>query len=383
MNDRQSEQQKRLQDAVPHERDAPPTAGGRELHRSRVIGSSVLGIAVLVFCWYFAEILLLAFAGILLALAYRGIAGKISSNSPMPMGWAVAAVILLSLLLLTLTAIYLGPTLVSGIDQLISDIPAALERMGQLLQQHTPLEENLENLLASTAPNELTPQLLSRIGGLLYTAMGIFSTVIGSLFSVLVVFFVGVYGAATPQAYLTGVVRLIPPSRRQRVRGVCHLIAHDLQRWLLGRLLSMMVVTVMTWTGLLLLGLPAALTLAVIAGLLAFIPNIGPVLALIPAVLTGLNQSPVAALYVLILYTFIQLIESYLINPLIQRRAVMLPPALVIIVQLIMGVAFGFLGLLFATPLAVAIRDFVQKLYVEDVLERSDDKTAAVITADG
>jgi predicted PurR-regulated permease PerM len=353
----------------------------QQLHGSRVIGSAVLGVAALLFCWYFSDILLLTFAGILLALAYRGLAVKISAHSSIPIGWAVAGVIVLSLLIVVLMGFYLGPAFVAGIDQLISDIPAALERMGRFLQQYTVVEKNLENLLESTAQSELTPQLLSRISGLLFTAMGIFSTVIGSIFSVLVVFFVGVYGAATPQAYLPGVIRLIPPARRQRVREVFQLIAHDLQRWLVGRLLSMTVVTALTWIGLLLLGLPAALTLAVLAGLLAFIPNIGPVLALIPAVLTGLNQSPVTALYVLILYTVVQLIESYLITPLIQRRAVTLPPAFVIIVQLIMGVAFGFLGLLFATPLAVVIRDFVQKLYVEDVLERGADENATLVTA--
>jgi predicted PurR-regulated permease PerM len=109
-------------------------------------------------------------------------------------------------------------------------------------------------------------------------------------------------------------------------------------------------------------------TLGLLAGLLEFIPNIGPILAAVPAILLALLQSPTLALYVLLLYVGIQMAEGYVIYPLIQERAVSLPPALVLGGQILLGVLAGFIGLLVATPLLVCLMVLIQKLYVEDTL---------------
>ena len=130
----------------------------------------------------------------------------------------------------------------------------------------------------------------------------------------------------------------------------------------------MIIIGVLTAVGLWLLGVPLALTLGLLAALLTFIPNIGPILAVVPAALLALLQSPTRALYVVLLYLGIQTVESYLLTPLMQKRTVSLPPALTIFAQVLMGILVGRIGLVLATPLTAALFVLVKMLYVEDIL---------------
>jgi predicted PurR-regulated permease PerM len=152
------------------------------------------------------------------------------------------------------------------------------------------------------------------------------------------------------------------------VREVLDAIGHVLQRWLVGQLVLMAIVGTITWIGLALLGVPFALPLALFAGLSEFVPYVGPIVAAIPAVLVGFAEGPHLALWVAGLYIAVQSIESYVLTPLIQQRAVYLPPALLLFSQVVLGVTAGPLGVIVATPLAAAGLVAVNKLYVEDVL---------------
>jgi predicted PurR-regulated permease PerM len=196
----------------------------------------------------------------------------------------------------------------------------------------------------------------------------VFSTSLGLLTDVVIGFFIGLFLAAQPQVYLTGLLRLLPREKRARAREVLHAIAYTLKWWLIGQFTSMSIVGFLFALGLWLLHVPLALTLGLLAMLLAFIPYIGPLLAAVPAVLFALTQSPTRALYVLVLYTAIQLIESYVLTPLIQRQAVLLPPVLTILAQVLLGVFVGGFGLMLATPLVATVLVLVKMLYIEDIL---------------
>jgi predicted PurR-regulated permease PerM len=113
---------------------------------------------------------------------------------------------------------------------------------------------------------------------------------------------------------------------------------------------------------------PFAFILGLVAAILDFIPNIGPLIAAIPALMVGLSQDGTTVLYIAILYFVVQILEGYLITPFIEQRVVNLPPALLLITQLVLGAGFGILGLLLASPLAVVIMVLVQMLYMRDVL---------------
>ena len=118
-----------------------------------------------------------------------------------------------------------------------------------------------------------------------------------------------------------------------------------------------------------LLGIPLALTLALLAAALDFIPNIGPLASAVPALLLALLQGPTTALWVMLLYVIVQVVESYILAPLVQRRAVSLPPALLLGAQVLLPMLFGFPGLLLATPVTVLLLVVVRNLYVEAILE--------------
>lgn len=188
--------------------------------------------------------------------------------------------------------------------------------------------------------NELVPDkadVLARV-------TGVFSTTFGAIANFFIIIFIGLYVAAEPRLYSDGLIRLVPLNRRQRAREVLDEVGSTLRWWLIGKVASMIVVGVSTVVGLWLLDIPLALTLGLLAALLTFIPNVGPILSVVPAMLLALMQSPMQALYVALLYLGIQTVESYFLTPLMQKRTVSLPPALTIFTQVLFGVMVGSLG---------------------------------------
>ncbi|MDQ3256520.1 MAG: AI-2E family transporter, partial [Acidobacteriota bacterium] len=194
------------------------------------------------------------------------------------------------------------------------------------------------------------------------------STTLSSLANLVIILFVGIYLAADSGSYTRGLVKLFPRDHRPRAREVVDAVGDTLWWWLVGKLIAMVIVGLLTWLGLSLFGVPLALTLGILAALLDFIPNIGPIIAGVPAVLLALMISPTTALYVFIFYVVIQSLESYVLTPVLQMKTVKLPPALTIVAQVLLGVLAGGIGLILATPLAAAIFVMVKMLYVEDTL---------------
>ena len=124
-----------------------------------------------------------------------------------------------------------------------------------------------------------------------------------------------------------------------------------------------------TSSGRISIGIPAALTLGLLAGFLDFVPFIGPIVAAIPAIVLALAGDPETALWVVGLYLVVQQIEGNIITPLFQKRAVELPPALLLFSLVAAGLVFGIAGVMFAEPLTVVLYVLVKRLYVRDALD--------------
>src|SRR5690606_9115291 len=160
-----------------------------------------------------------------------------------------------------------------------------------------------------------------------------------------------------------------PHEQRERVRELCTAIARALRSWFVGRLLSMTVIGIGTGIGLWIAGVPLAVPLGLLAGIASFVPNLGPILSALPGILVGLSASPQTALWALLVYVGVQMLESYLINPFIEQRVVSLPPVLLLAFEMLMGLSAGVIGLFMATPLLVSIVVIGQALYLRDMLE--------------
>jgi len=315
--------------------------------------------AGLLLLWRGREVFLLTFAAILLAVLLHGLAQWLSAVTPLSRGWALALVIL-ALAGACVGGVWLfAPGVALQIQQLSQNLSFAIERLRGLLAQYSWGQSLLDSLPgALTAPGS---NLIAR-------ATNLFSTALGAVVNMVVVLFLGFYLAASPGLYTGGLVRLLPEQHRQRMCAVLATLGRVLQRWLAGRFLLMAANGLLTSLGLLWLGVPLPWTLGVLAGLLNFIPNLGPVIAAVPALLIALAQSPRQALYVLVLYLVLQSLDGYVFTPLVQRRTVALPPALTIGAQVLLGVLFGGLGVLLATPLAASVLVLVKMLYLHDTL---------------
>jgi predicted PurR-regulated permease PerM len=197
---------------------------------------------------------------------------------------------------------------------------------------------------------------------------------VGGLADLLLIVFGGLFLAAQPGLYRQGFLLLLPPGgSRERVAGTLDASGTALRRWLLGQLVAMLLVFVLTGLGLWAIGVPAALALALLAGLAEFVPLIGPIVAAIPALLIALSDGWQTALWTLLLYLAIQQVESNLIMPVVQHRVVSLPPAVTLFAVVAFGLLFGSLGVLFATPLAVVVFVAVKKLWVRETLGEPTD----------
>lgn len=316
-----------------------------------------LVIVLLYLLWQIADVLLLIFAAILLAVFLRGLSHLLSKYSPLSDRVAFPVVIGLLVLVLIGGGVLLAPHIINQVQQ--------LSGLWQELDQQLQQSGWLQRLLAQTPPIE---QLVSTGGNVLSQVGDAFASTLDILIAFVVILFVGVFVAINPSLYINGAVKLIPVNRRSRARQVIHAIGHTLRWWLIGRATSMMVVGLLTALGLWLLGLPSALLLGLLTGLLTFVPTIGSTLAIVPPFLLGLSDSFITAIYVVIFYLAIQLVESYMITPLVQRQTVSLPPALTVTAQVLMGVLAGALGVAMATPLAAVILVLVRMLYIEDSL---------------
>lgn len=323
-----------------------------------VVAATVLTMAA----WRGLTALLVTFAGVLLAVLLRSLMQLLQRRWALGNGAALAVVCVVLLGLVAGAATLFASPLQAQIAEMYDELPKAWARLREQLASY-PLGQRLLSQAQDATPlaDVAAPAARQMMQALSRTA-----TTIGYLVLVL---FTGLFLAAEPDLYRRGLLRLFPMGARPRLAEVLDEVGERLQRWLVGRALLMLVVAGLTWGGLALLGVPLAFALAVLAGLLTFIPNFGPIISAVPAVLLGLLQGPTTALYVGLLYLGIQTAESYTLEPYVMRKADDLPPALVIVGQLFLGVTLGALGLVLATPLIVVLNVLIKRLYVEDVVE--------------
>jgi len=347
------------------EHSSPPN-DARSPHRDFIqkILIVVLFALILIVLWQGAEIVLLVFAGLLLAIFLRSLSGFIKRYTPLSENWSLTVVLLAIVALVALGVWLLSDSMQRQFEELSEQLPVAFEQMRGQISKY-PLGRRIVEQMPEPQ------QLIGRQSTNVFRRItGLFSTAFDVVANIIIVLMTAVYFAFSPKLYNEGVVKLVPQNKDKRAREILATMESTLRSFLLGISGSMTINGVLTFLGLWFLGVPFAIPLGIIAGLMSFIPNIGPLIASAPAILIALSQSPAQALYVVILYLAVQNLDGFLISPLIQQRAVSVPPVLVIASQLLLAVLFGFLGLLLAVPIVAVVFVAVKMIYIEDILGR-------------
>lgn len=335
---------------------------------TKTIFIALLMLSALALLIFHANFFLLVFAGIFFSTLLNFSSNWIVSKSKMPYWLALLLVLLFMTGILVLIIVLVGPSMVEQVKEMSNTLPKSLHNLREEIRQTSVGRNLFEELPADLgALLEDREEVMSRI-------VGSFSTTVGAIANFFIIIVTGIFLASSPKIYTHGFVRLFPVNFRPRLREVMDKAQYSLSLWMMAKLISMLVVGVFTAIGLEILGMPMPYALALIAALFSFIPNIGPYLALAPAVLIALMQGGNMYIYVLILYFGIQIVESYLITPMIEKKMVHLPPALTLFWLVLLGIVTGILGLILATPILAALIVIIEEFYVKDHLEAGSDE---------
>ncbi len=301
------------------------------------------------------SVFLLILAGALIAIFFLGLSGLICRKTKWKEGICLAIAVFGTLLLVTGLFWLMGAKIQTQVEQLSDTFPATIENAKSQLSQNSIGKMIVEKVNS--------PETINKAQAIAST---FFKTTFGVFGDIYVVLFLGIFFTVSPNVYKKGIVQLIPQQGQKKGEEVVDKLGDKLKKWLKGKFFAMLVVFILTATGLLILGIPLWLVLALIAGLLNFIPNFGPLIAMIPAVLVALMQGPATAALVGGLYIIIQVVESNFITPMVQQKLISIPPALIIGAQLLISPLTGGWGLVLATPLMLITMTLVQELYIKE-----------------
>jgi predicted PurR-regulated permease PerM len=333
-----------------------------------VIAVLVAGVAA--FAWVIRQALLVLFVAILFAVLLDGMTRLAMRWLRLPRPLALTLAILVIIACIGGIFTFGGLRVASEAPALRSSLQKSVQRIQQELRG-LDVEHKLHDVGIGSGKAGSGP--LSKDAGPVFSAIfshvqGYLSNSVEMVADLFIVIVAGIYFAANPRFYVDTFLKLMPQRRRERLAVVAREVGHGLRRWLLGVFISMLAVGIATGIGLTLLHVPLAGLLAIIATVMTFIPYIGTIISMVPALLVALLVSPITVLYVLLLYLFAHALEGYLVTPLVQSRTVRLAPGWLILSELAGGLAAGVFGVLIAAPLLVTITIAMQLLYVEDVL---------------
>ena len=326
-------------------------AGDRQFVRRVLIVIALVSVAYL--AWQLRTVLVMLFGAVVVATVFRALSDLIRKILPVRDSIAVA----LSVMVILGGLVALGAVFGSYMGQQVQVLGEALPKAWQSLERRIG-ELGLGEALRSAS---LGGGTLSNLGR---TIMSVGS----GLADFLIVIFGGIFLAAQPNFYRAGAIKLVPSAKRALVAEAMIDSERALRLWLKGQLVAMVIVGLLTGLGLWLLGVPSAMVLGVMAGLLEFIPFAGPVIAAVPALLLALAVSPDLALWVVLLYVAVQQIEGAVVQPLVQQYAVDLPGVVLLFALIAFGTLFGIIGVILAAPLAVVSYVLVKRLYVQETL---------------
>jgi predicted PurR-regulated permease PerM len=322
--------------------------------RRLILTLVVLAAAALV--WTLADLLLLLFASILVAIALRVIAAPLQRILGLGETGALVAGAALMVSVLGFTLYLFGSQLIREMQGLAERLPQDLGEIAKELRLGS-----LQDLIKETGSASTVGSVLSRM-----LSWG--TTLIGAVAAVVIVAFGAFYLALSPRLYRDGFMKLVPKPIQPNITAAFDECGEALRRWLGAQLFAAVIVGVATGAGLAFVGLPSALALGLIAGVAEMVPYIGPIASAVPALIIAFSQESSILWWTLVVVVAVQQLENNVLMPLLASRNISIPPALAMFAIVAMGIMFGPLGLLLGFPLSVAFYIIVKRLYVHDAL---------------
>ena len=320
-------------------------------------------VVILIFRVAF-NVLLMALAGVLMAVYFHGLADlvqqKTRANRKVAMTISVAG----SVLLLVAMLWFIGAKMQTQVTELSNTLPQTISTAKAKLGT-TPAGQKVLDYFSGDNSKKL-----------LDTATTFFSTSFGVLGDLYIILFLGIFFTAGPSMYKQGILLLVPAKKKIIGHRIIDRIGLSLKGWLKGMLVSMILITILLAIGLSIIGIPVTMVLSFITGILEIVPNIGPLIAMVPGVLLAITISTNTAILVAILYVACQTIVANIVTPLLQKKIINLPPALTLMSQLIMGSVSGALGIILAVPLLAIVIILVDELYIKGVNAGKDPLAA-------
>ncbi|MFL5483473.1 MAG: AI-2E family transporter [Gemmatimonadaceae bacterium] len=397
----------------------PPT---RDLVRVLAI---IFGFYILVrLLWIAHPIVFLFFLGVLFGLPLAQGADWLQKRR-VPRGLGVAIILTAFLGLLTAGGVWMAPILRTQSKQLQQQLPEAMDKidawlghrangaLGILFNEESPADslrttaqkpvaestkvvatsqtQATDSVATATAVvshtraddvaagGNLRREIAKQFKGAQHSFLRVLTSTVAISGAFLLVLFIAAYIGVDPALYHGGLLELVPARERDRAALALTRLANVLRRWLVTQLIAMTVIGAVTTLFLFAIRVRAALPLGILAGILKFIPIVGSIFAVIPAMAMAFIDSPHKALLVAIGYFVIQFLENHLLVPILMKHGVNLPPAMTLGIQALMSLLFGFLGLLVAVPLLAAILTVIRTMNASEMREISAEADAVVL----
>ncbi len=322
----------------------------------QTVGIVALLVSAILIARVAFSVILMILAGSLIATYFHGLADLIQRRTKWKRRPAMLCGVLTTFIIAVTLIWFMGTKIEQQVKQLSETLPGTVQ-----------------HLKASLAKSDLGQKILDATGNdddgqkMLNTARSFFTTTFGVLGDIYIILFLGIFFTVNPSLYKDGVMMLVPPSRKELGSHILNRISSSLKGWLKGMMVSMVLVTVMITLGLTIIGIPAAMVLGLLTGLLEIVPTLGSTIAMVPGVLLGLTVSVNTAIFVAVVYIISQTITANIVNPLVQKKMTNLPPALILISQLIMAAVSGVMGIIMAVPLLAIVVILVDELYVKKI----------------
>ncbi len=318
-------------------------------------------VLAVILAWLGRVILLLLFAAIVVAVLLTAIVDWIKARLKLKPGLALALILFTAAALGFLSLWISGPNIIEQFAKLQTDLPQAAQHLVERVKGHGWGRWLLAQWSDYSQLSDSISYALTRIGGIVLSTASL-------LAGLVIVAFLSLYLAAEPDVYVSGIRRATPRRYRATVEACAASAVRNLRWWLLAQMLSMAAVGTLVTLGLWILGVPLAGTLGIIAALMTFVPNLGPILSVFPAALLALAISPGKGLLTVLLFILVHFLEGNIITPLLQRQIVRLPPALTLMVQLLLAVIAGPLGVALAAPITAAGLGILKVLFPADAI---------------